>query len=62
MCQARVVLKKGEGEEELMRDVVELEVRDDGVHLKAFFEAPKVVKARLVKIDFLKHKVLLEEE
>lgn len=61
MCQARVILRRGEQEEELMKDVVALEIGEDEILLRAFFEEPKRVKARLKEIDFLKHRVVLEE-
>ncbi|QJA06662.1 CooT family nickel-binding protein [Thermosulfurimonas marina] len=61
MCQARVVVKRGDQEEELMRDVVALEMQGEEILLKAFFEEPRRVKGRLREIDFLKHTVVLEE-
>ncbi len=62
MCQARVFVKRGEEEEEVMRDVVALEIQADGVLLKTFFEEPRKVRGRLREIDFLKHRVVVEEE
>ncbi|MBX6423946.1 CooT family nickel-binding protein [Thermosulfurimonas sp. F29] len=62
MCQARVIVRRGEEEEEVMRDVVGLEVQPDGVVLRAFFEEPRRIRGRLKEIDFMKHVVVVEEE
>lgn len=59
MCQATVTLLRDGQEEEIMRDVVLLEPVDGGVQLQAFFEEPVVVRARISRIDFLKHTVTL---
>ena len=59
MCQATVYLVQDEQEEEIMRDVILLEPVEDGLRLQAFFEEPVVVKARVSRIDFLKHSVML---
>ena len=56
MCQATVYL----GEQEVARDVVGLDLAEDGVRLMTFFEEPQVVPGRIRHIDFLKHRVLLE--
>jgi predicted RNA-binding protein len=59
MCQATVYLAQDGQEEEIMRDVVLLEPVEHGLRLQAFFEEPVVVKARVSRIDFLKHSVTL---
>ncbi len=59
MCQATVSLLRGGQKEEIMRDVILLEPVDGGVRLQAFFEEPVVVRARIGRIDFLKHTVTL---
>jgi predicted RNA-binding protein len=59
MCQATVYLAKDGHEEEIMRDVILLEPTEDGLRLQAFFEEPLTVKARVDRIDFLKHSVML---
>jgi predicted RNA-binding protein len=56
MCQATVYL----GDREIAREVIGLELAEDGVRLAAFFEEPKFVPGRIRHIDFLKHRVLLE--
>ncbi len=59
MCQAKVFLVKEGQEEEIMRDVVGIEIRPEGVLLKSFFEDPKLVSGEIYEIDFLKHRVLI---
>ena len=59
MCQATVYLAGDGQEEEIMRDVILLEPVEDGLRLQAFFEEPVIVKARVSRIDFLKHSVTL---
>ena len=56
MCQATVYLDG----EEIMKDVMFVESVREGLRLVALFEHPKVVLARIVKIDLMKHKVILE--
>ena len=59
MCQATVYLVQDGQEKEIMRDVILLEPDKAGLRLQAFFEEPVVVKARVSRIDFLKHTVTL---
>jgi predicted RNA-binding protein len=56
MCQARVYL----GDELIAEDVTGLERADGGVVLTKFFEEPRLVAGAVRKIDFLKHRVLLQ--
>jgi predicted RNA-binding protein len=56
MCQATVYLDG----KEIMQDVTLVEVLPEGVSVKAFFEQPLVVPAVILKIDLLKHRVILE--
>jgi predicted RNA-binding protein len=62
MCQATVYLADGGQEEEVMRDVILLEPVANGVRLTTFFEEPQTVRARIGRIDFLKHTVTLVPE
>jgi predicted RNA-binding protein len=64
MCQATVYLVRDgqERSEEIMQDVILLETTADGVRLSTFFEAPQTVRARIGRIDFLKHTVTLVSE
>jgi len=56
MCQATVYL----GDREVARDVIWLEPTAEGVSFATFFEGPQVVHGRIQRLDFLKHRVLLE--
>ena len=56
MCQATVYL----GDREVAREVIGLDLAEDGVRLMTFFEAPQLVRGRIQHIDFLKHRVQLE--
>lgn len=60
MCQATVYLVQNGEKRELARDVILLEPEENRVRLQAFFEEPVVVRARVGRIDFLKHTVTLE--
>ena len=62
MCQATVYLTHRGQEEEIMRDVILLEPAEEGVRLSTFFEPPQTVRARIQRIDFLKHTVTLVAE
>jgi predicted RNA-binding protein len=61
MCQATAFLAQDgqERSEEIMQDVVLLETTADGVRLSGFFEEPQTVRARIQRIDFLKHTITL---
>ncbi len=60
MCQSTVYLRKGDEEEEILRDVILVEPVEDGVKIQGFFEAPQVIPARIATIDLLKHRIVLE--
>ncbi len=60
MCQSTVYLRKGDEEEELLRDVILVEPVEDGVKIQGFFEAPQIIPARIATIDLLKHRIVLE--
>lgn len=62
MCQATVYLAGDGQEEEIMRDVILLETMVNGVRLITLFEEPQTVRARIRRIDFLKHTVTLVPE
>jgi len=60
MCQSTVYLKEGDREEEILRDAIMVEPCNEGVRIQGFFDAPRVIPARIVTIDLLKHKIILE--
>jgi predicted RNA-binding protein len=52
-----------DGEEELiLKDAVLVEPCEEGTRIQGFFEPPSTVKARLVTVDLLNHKIILEPE
>ncbi len=59
MRLAAVCLGQDDQEKETMRDVVLLEPVEDGLRLQAFSQEPMTVRARVERIDFLKHTVTL---
>jgi len=62
MCEAIVYLAHDGQEEEIVRDVILLEAVEEGVRLSTFFDTPRTVRARIQRIDFLKHTVTLVAE
>ncbi len=60
MCQSSVYILEDDKERELKKDVVLVEPLENGVMIQGFFESPLTVPARIVKIDLLKHKIILE--
>lgn len=62
MCQARIWVRAKGKEKEVARDITQLEVKEDFIIIKTFFEAPKEIKGKIKEIDFLKAKVILEAE
>ena len=61
MCQSSIYIEKDGQEREILSDAILVEPVEDGVKVQAMFEAPKIVKARIKRIDLLKHKIILEE-
>jgi len=59
MCQARVYLANEGSQALVAQDVIFLEEVPEGVRLGSFFEEPKLVRARVASVDFLKHTVIL---
>jgi predicted RNA-binding protein len=56
MCQATVYLD----DKVIMRDVMLVEPVREGVRLTALFEPVRVVPAAVLRIDLIKHRVILE--
>lgn len=59
MCQAKVILQKGDESNLLMEDVIHLKADGNEVWLSTFFEPPISVKASIKEADFLKHTITL---
>jgi predicted RNA-binding protein len=56
MCQATVYLNG----KEIMKDVLLVEPKPEGVLLATFFEPPRIIPAVIRKIDLIEHRVILE--
>jgi predicted RNA-binding protein len=62
MCQSTVYLKKGDTEEEILRDAILVEPCPNGVRIQGLFDAPKIIPARISSIDLLKNRIILESQ
>ena len=62
MCEANIFLVKDGVEEEIMKEVLELDNTGDEIVLADLLGNEKKVKARIKRIDFGQHKVFLEED
>lgn len=60
MCQSTVYMRKGTQEEVLLRDAILVEPGPGWVKIQGLFEPPQTVAARIVTIDLLKHRIILE--
>ena len=60
MCQSTVYLKKSDTEEEILRDTILVESCPEGVKIQGLFDAPKIIPARIARIDLLKNRIILE--
>lgn len=61
MCEATVYLIEGGQEKKIMQDVVLLEPEGDQVRLIDLMGEQMLVRGRIKKADFLRHRVTLEE-
>jgi len=61
MCESKVVAIKNGKEKILMEDVVKIEVTGNGIRMYGMLGEVKEVKARIVLLDFIGHKVFVEE-
>ena len=61
MCEAAVFLVTQGAEKEVMKEVLTLEVMDDRLFLSDILGERMELKARIKNVDFLEHKVVLEE-
>ena len=61
MCEAAVFLVTQGAEKEVMKEVSTVEVMDDRLFLSDILGERMELKARIKNIDFLEHKVILEE-
>jgi len=59
MCLARVYLKNQE-DRPALQDVVRMRVYDDRVEMETLFGLEKAVPGKVVEVDFVESKILLE--
>lgn len=58
MCESRVVIEKGEGEEEVMAEAAKVQINANSVIVSDIFGKTEIIKnARVKEIDFLGHVV-----
>jgi len=60
MCLATAYLNKG-SEEPLLRDIAHMRFDGDSVEMETLFGEEKVIRGRLLEIDFPTSKVILEQ-
>jgi len=60
MCEAKVFLIEDHTNQPLMKDVVLIQPEGDAYLLANLIGEQKLVRGRIVKIDFLRHTVQLE--
>ena len=62
MCLSTVFKDTGEKDEEVMRDVAQMEAHNDGFLLINLFGEQKFVQGKIKRLDFVdEHSVVLEE-
>lgn len=62
MCEANAYLKKGNEEELFLENVDRIIPQDDALILEDIFGRRKIVKARIVELALVDHKIILEKE
>jgi len=62
MCEANAYLRK-DGQEELFLEMVDRVVPfEDGLLLQDIFGKRKIIKAKIVELALVEHKIILEKE
>ena len=61
MCLAKAFLKKN-GEEPILQDISHIKLDGARVAMKTLFGEDKVISGRVLEIDFLSSKVILDSE
>ncbi|MBI2503174.1 MAG: CooT family nickel-binding protein [Candidatus Latescibacteria bacterium] len=60
MCQSSVYAISGDREELILEEVASVEVEGDQVVMRPLFGEPLSLHARLVEVDLMKHRIVLE--
>ncbi|ODS37143.1 MAG: RNA-binding protein [Candidatus Altiarchaeales archaeon WOR_SM1_86-2] len=61
MCESDVYLKTNGKEELFMKEAARIEIEDDRVEVYGLLGDKKQVSGKVKKIDFLKHRVVVEK-
>ena len=61
MCQSSVYAVEGDREEMIAEEIASVEVNGDQVTLRSLFDEPLVLRARIRRIDLMKHRIILEK-
>ncbi len=60
MCESKVFVDKGEGEELVLADVISIRPEGDGYRLVTLYGEQTLVRGRIKEVDLLKHRVVLQ--
>jgi len=60
MCESKVYLATAEGDELVLEGVISIKPEGDGYRLVTLFGEQAHVRGRVLEIDLLKHRVVLE--
>lgn len=63
MCEANAYIRKPDAREELLLEMVDrVQPCEDGLLLEDIFGRRKIVKAKIVELALVDHRIILEEE
>lgn len=63
MCEANAYLRQKGGQDELLLEMVDRVIpQEDGILLEDIFGKRKLVKARIIEMALVDHKIILEKE
>lgn len=63
MCEANAYLRKPGEEEELLMEMVDrVYPQEDGLMMEDIFGRRKIVKAKIVELALVDHRIILEKE
>ena len=61
MCLAKAFLNKRDNEP-VIQDIAYIRLNDERVELKTLFGEEKVIKGRVIEVDFTSSRILLDEQ
>jgi predicted RNA-binding protein len=62
MCESNAFIRRGTGEELLLKEVAIIEPIEGGYRLRGLFGDEAVVMGKIEEVNLLKHKILFSEE